>query len=391
VHALPPESVGGTEIHVRSLAEAQARNHDVLVFGPELRGMGGRSFLERTRFAPAERACGRKLAEFRPDVVHVHHLADMSAGILGIAADGGARVVLTIHDHALACPRGQRIRLDLDPCPVLDRDRCVKCVRPAWIEAARSPDRLRALLGLFRPGEGRRLFGIRDSHIFQNLDRVSVFIAPSRSAADLFAEFYPAAKHRLRVIPHGVSGPAAVPPPPPAREAGAPFVAGFFGSVLPSKGVGLLAAVAAHLGSEVRIELHGGGDGGLLEALHRQSGGRLRVAGPYQPEELSTRLAGVHAVLVPSLWPETFSIVVREAWAHRRPVLGSETGALIEAAGPARDRIGLVAPGDVNAWIAAVRRLATDRAWYAQLAGPHAPESFQAMLEATMACYTGGA
>jgi hypothetical protein len=29
-----------------------------------------------------------------------------------------------------------------------------------------------------------------------------------------------------------------------------------------------------------------------------------------------------------------------------------------------------------------------DQAWYAQLAGPHRPEPFDAMLDAIMACYT---
>jgi glycosyltransferase involved in cell wall biosynthesis len=402
VHQLPPESLGGTERHVLALAEAQRGRHDVAIFtrwraetlrlagdAPPVHGFsatGGTSFLERTDFAQAETAFGRVLA-LRPDVVHVHHLAGLSAGILGMAADAGARVVLTIHDHALACPRGQRIRLDLDPCPVLDRDRCVRCVRPAWIEAARSPDRLRALLGLFKPGEERRLFEVRDAHLHKNLDRVSAFIAPSRSAAELFVEFHPAARPRMHVIPHGLPREER-PAPPPVRGPQDPFVVGYFGAVIPSKGVGLLAEVARALrGERIRIVINGSGPESLVRRLVARGRGALEDAGPYQPEDLGERMRRVHAVAVPSLWPETFSIVVREAWQHGRPVLASATGALPEAAAGDPDRLWLLPPGEVGAWTDAVERLAKDAALFASLAGPHEPESFEAMLSGIEACY----
>jgi glycosyltransferase involved in cell wall biosynthesis len=100
-------------------------------------------------------------------------------------------------------------------------------------------------------------------------------------------------------------------------------------------------------------------------------------------------MSDVDAVLVPSLWAETFSIVTREAWAHGKPVLASAMGALVEAAGPAGDRVGLLPPGDVGAWAAAIRRLAREPAWHAQLAGPHQPEAFDTMLSSIEACYMG--
>jgi glycosyltransferase involved in cell wall biosynthesis len=296
-------------------------------------------------------------------------------------------VVLTIHDHALACPRGQRIRPDLDPCPVIDRDRCDRCVRPAWIEAVRGQNRVQALLGLLRPGEGRRLFAARDAHLARNLDRVAAFIAPSRSAAGLFAQFHPAAAARTCVIPHGFAAAERPADPPPSSR---PFVIGYFGALLPSKGIGLLADAARVLDpAEIRIAVNGGGPSDVVERLVRRSGARLEVRGPYRSDEIRARMGAVHAVAVPSLWPETFSIVVREAWTHRRPVLASETGALVEAAGPAGDRLALLPPGDLPAWTAAFRRLATDADWYARLAGPHAPEPFAPMLHAIMACYMG--
>jgi glycosyltransferase involved in cell wall biosynthesis len=150
----------------------------------------------------------------------------------------------------------------------------------------------------------------------------------------------------------------------------------------------LLADAARALTADgIAIVAHGPVSADVRERLGVRSGGSLSMPGVYRPEDLARRMAGVDLVLVPSLWPETFSIVVREAWAHGKPVLASETGALVEAAGPGRDRVRLLPPGDAAAWIAAIRRLAGDAAEKARLAGPHVPESFEAMLAATMACY----
>ena len=133
---------------------------------------------------------------------------------------------------------------------------------------------------------------------------------------------------RVRVI-RGTGADAAPRP-------GSPFTVGYFGAVIPSKGVFVLAEVAALLGddasrssstAQVRAR-----DDRRARAPEPRAPRRSPV--PTAPRICPHRMARVHAVAVPSLWPETFSIVVREAWAHRRPVLASATGALVEAAGP---------------------------------------------------------
>jgi glycosyltransferase involved in cell wall biosynthesis len=64
------------------------------------------------------------------------------------------------------------------------------------------------------------------------------------------------------------------------------------------------------------------------DALH---GVRLRIYGSYEPEDLPYLLQDVDCVIVPSQWPETFSLVTREALVRDIPVVLSRLGALPEA------------------------------------------------------------
>jgi glycosyltransferase involved in cell wall biosynthesis len=66
-------------------------------------------------------------------------------------------------------------------------------------------------------------------------------------------------------------------------------------------------------------------------------------------------LATADAVVVPSLWYETFSMLTREAFAMQVPVIASNHGALAEAVTHGVDGL-LIPPGDVAAWQDAMRR-----------------------------------
>lgn len=411
VHGFAEESPAGTELHVRALSRRQASaaggGHVAAVFartrvgdGADLslaelapdgpvrrfgflnRGRAGRSFLGRDDLPAAVRAFERVLGIFRPDVVHVHHLAGLSLGVLPAAKRSGAKLVLTVHDHALACPRGRRVRLDLASCPTLDRARCAACVRPALVEGLRAPS-LRSLIGMLTPGEGRRLFAVRDRFVREALASVDRFLAPSRSAAELFREFFdPGAA--LVVLPHG--SPDLVWAQPPLFPEGRPVVVGYFGDDHPTKGVQVLIEAVRRLESGVRLAWHGLGAGDAVRRAEESLPGRFEYAGPYAPEELSARMDAVDVVAIPSLFPETFSLTLREAWAHRKPAVVARVGALAEAAGD--DVRALTArPGDAEDFSRALDRLSSERELFQRLTGPFADEPRALALDRTTAGY----
>src|SRR4030095_10030833 len=70
-------------------------------------------------------------------------------------------------------------------------------------------------------------------------------------------------------------------------------------------------------------------------------------------------------LLAPSIWGEAYGRVVTEAQLSAIPVIASAKGGLPEAVGPGGL---LIAPeGPIEAWVAAIRRLWDDKAYYADL------------------------
>jgi glycosyltransferase involved in cell wall biosynthesis len=95
------------------------------------------------------------------------------------------------------------------------------------------------------------------------------------------------------------------------------------------------------------------------EELHCLTDGdpRIRFAGPYAQTELPAILNEIDVLLIPALWPETFSIVTREAVLAGLPVLASRMGGIPDAIEHNVNGI-LLPPGDVRAWAEAMGRVA---------------------------------
>jgi glycosyltransferase involved in cell wall biosynthesis len=110
------------------------------------------------------------------------------------------------------------------------------------------------------------------------------------------------------------------------------------GTIAPHKGphVVLDALQAAHL-PNVALHLFGPTHdfADYVDSLKQRAktiaGLNLTVYGKYEPAELEILLQDMDCVIAPSVWPETFCIVSREALARGIPALVSNLGALPEA------------------------------------------------------------
>jgi glycosyltransferase involved in cell wall biosynthesis len=151
VHDFLPDHVAGVEVYTDHVVRALAREHEVGLLYTESvphapnyalrRGHWGdvatwelvnnhvHAGLAETWSNPAveARMC-EVLDEFRPDVVHVQHLINLSLGVLSELDRRGVPVVMTLHEHWLACANGgQRFHRELGRCDVLDARRCAAC------------------------------------------------------------------------------------------------------------------------------------------------------------------------------------------------------------------------------------------------------------------------
>lgn len=173
----------------------------------------------------------------------------------------------------------------------------------------------------------------------------------------------------LRTIPQFGTSASLFTPSATAPER--PFTIGYFGRIVPEKGVQALLQAVAQLSGEWRLRLVGGGSArGEMEALAHSLGIGVQVTfvGQLPSTALPVEYHKIDALVLPSLtrrnWKEQFGRVLVEAMASGVPVIGSDSGAIPGVVGGAGR---LVPEGDVSALSSALCELRDDPALRAQL------------------------
>lgn len=277
-------------------------------------------FYHRVYDPRRNKAVKRFLQDQRPDVVHIHHSLWVGLEMITLIRQTlpQARILYTLHEYLPIChAQGQLYRYaESGICQDTRPDQCVGCY----------PDRTIDEFILRRRGF-RQAFALVDQ-----------FIAPSEYLRQRYIDWGLAAD-KITVIPNGhrrqrpegwdpVSSPDL-------------NVFGFFGQFVDAKGidVALRAArrVVERTGREVELRVFGGNKEyasaaylAKIEAVLDGAPEGLIVteAGPYSRDNVFDLMASVDWVVTPSIWPETFGLVVSEAWDARRPVLASRAGGL---------------------------------------------------------------
>ena len=395
-HRFLPRFLAGTEVYAGSLAESlKDRGHTVQVFTGDpsateastydWNGMvvhvvpwrAGRAadpistFLAGFLNPPVERRFEQVSSDFKPDIVHIHHLIGLSPRLPAIARAHGARVIVTLHDYWFKCSNTLLFRYSDELCPGPGLGyHCGGC---ALQRLGRKPNRPAMILAA-------PIFVLRTAVLRRVLSRVDCVIVPSQAAARVFAPDRLLAG-KLRVIPHGLS---TRQPAPPAAAPGAnrPPRYVYVGSVVRPKGVHVIVQAFANL-TDAGQELHVYGDLSVDAAYVDQLRKLVTRPGTFfhgalARSQVPQALGEADVVLVPSLWRETFSVIVDEAFEAGVPVL-------VSAGSAAAERVvagvnGLVAPaGDVEAWREQMQRVAAEPTLLARLrAGVRPPKTLMA-------------
>jgi glycosyltransferase involved in cell wall biosynthesis len=302
------------------------------------------------RRAEGYKALDQFIQWVRPDAIYAHHFLhfgiDWFERLKRVAPQ--LRIVLALHEFIAVCAAdGQMVtRKERRLCSSAAPVKCAKCIG----------DRL--------PDE----FSMRRSFFLEALEAVDRFTVPTAFVKERYAEWgLPADK----IVVLGNSEPE-VPAPRPVRLAydeRRPIVFGFFGQMLETKGIRLLIDALLAMTEEERagVEVRFFGSGLDLNRQEFQDefraaveqpalSGRVRLEGHYGAEDLDRLLEGVDCVIVPSLWWETFCLVISEAWVRLKPVIVANIGALRERVTHGRDGL-LFEAQSAHGLAAALRRM----------------------------------
>jgi glycosyltransferase involved in cell wall biosynthesis len=290
--------------------------------------------------APAARALAGLIAEWRPDIAHVHAPSRyLTPAVIAELARARVPAVMTLHDFKPWCTNRVLFALGA-PCQRCKGGHHWHAVQTGCVQHSRAKSLVAAIEAYEHDRRGA-------------YDSVRRFLAPSRFVREKVVELGADAA-RVQVLVHGLepSAPGAAPADLPAR------FALFAGRLSEEKGVRLLPALAAAI-APVPLLVAGGGP--LAAWLRAHAGANLRLLGHLASDALAAVRSRAAAVLVPSLFPETFGYAVAEAQLESRVVVASRIGALPELVRHETTGL-LVSPADEAAWTAAARRALEDPA-----------------------------
>lgn len=372
VHQYLPEQIGGTEFYTRALAGFQFEaGHAVSIFTPAettagwpepsleegvriyRHATGRRGSIERFRSTfrsqDIERAFKGVLDRERPDIVHIQHLMGLPVSLVDTLLEQGIPMVLTLHDYWYICANAQLLtNYDNTICAGPSRFlNCANCgltrvgIRGAAIMAPTVAP----------------IFALRNRRLSKVLNCASGLIAPTTFVRDMYGSLG-AETEKIRVISHGIELPGEYPSrrKPVKNELHASYIGGLSWQ----KGVHVLISAFNLLpfeGSSLTIWGDLGAYPRYVSEIRRlASHPGIEFAGRLTRRRFWSNLASSDVIAVPSLWYETASLIVQEAFAAGVPVVASRIGALEERVQDGVDGL-LFPPGDVNALADVLGRL----------------------------------
>jgi len=286
IHGYPPRYNAGSEVYSQTLCAELSRRHEVHVFTREENLFAGDGIVREAcdavfpdvklhivnaarvginyRSDTIDREIARVAQTVRPDVAHIGHLNHLSLGIVDALAELEIPVVYTLHDFWLMCLRGQFIQVataeDGEVWPLCDGQENNKCA-----------DRC---LRRFGCGDSAQVkhweqwVAGRMAAVGRLVERVDVFVAPSKNLARKFQEFFHLPPAKIKYLDYGFDRRRLAGVVPSIWEENSPLV--------------------IHEAQQARVPVITAGMGGMAEYVAHEVNGLLFA--PRNPADLAAQM-----------------------------------------------------------------------------------------------------
>ena len=249
------------------------------------------------------------IADFKPDVVHLNNIhSQISPIIAEIAHKKGIKVVWTLHDYKLLCPRYDCLRRGEDIC-----EECFSNKKRVLVNKCMKNSRIASFLAYQEAKKWTR----------NKLERITdLFICPSQFMANKLIQggFN---KNKIKVLCNFINVEKCK-----KEEYTKENYYCFIGRLSPEKGIKTLLEVACQLPYTLKII----GGGPLEEEIRQftQKKMQIELLGYKQWNEIKEIVGKARFSVIPSEWYENNPLSVIESQCLGTPVLGSMNGGIPE-------------------------------------------------------------
>lgn len=272
----------------------------------------------------------------QPDLIHFHCIQRLTASIVEVALKRNRPYVITVHDGWWISD--YQFLVDQDDILRLPSPDAYDVTLPQSISLTDSVARRQRLAGLMESA------------------------AQVISVSDAFADIYRRAGCRnVVVIPNGVS---KIEPAPKRKSLGGRLSLGHIGGRSAHKGAMLIEAVF-RMNDFNHLKL-------TMIDFSMQPGTRSEkvwgntpvvLCGAYSQDQVADLYASLDVLLAPSIWPESFGLVTREARSQGLWVVASDRGAVAEGVTPGENGF-IIDVADGRALTSVLKKLDADVARY---------------------------
>ncbi|MGO8949657.1 MAG: glycosyltransferase [Ktedonobacterales bacterium] len=399
------EFVGGTAYHIRDLIRELERDYVYYVISsvasnfpvttPEWGKIRVTCYIDGIvqTSVPLVDDYAAMLVELNPSVVHIHHLMYLPPSLVTALIEWHGQKIFTIHDFYGVCPQYYLLNYQQTYCGVPEPDECGRCAKKLL-------------------GTGYSTVAAQRRTFQRLVDSVSTVLAPSNAALAVFRKAISIPEVKARIIPHPIvaysydptakhlfaptpiaqpsilgqmmsdhSGPSTladnthngeepsvktmVEPAEEARAGSRSLLklkpsrlrVAFIGYDAPQKGSTLIQGIVDGCLDDPITFVSIGDIGKAAEGREN-----IVFTGRYSREEVTGLIKQyeVDAVIVPSLWPETYCYTLSEAWMAGVPAIVGPHGAQAERV--AETGAGFVVPDyRVQSFVDAVHKLMNDK------------------------------
>ena len=256
----------------------------------------------------------RVINTFKIDIIHVQHLIGHPLDVFDVAQKSNIPLFFTVHDFYTICPRINLLNENLEYCNQSNLGKCSTCLME-------TTDLPLNYITIWRNNL---------SDIFKKCDKI---IAPSSSAIKILNKYYPDIEKKCSVIGHGHNEEISSCKNNNVSRKEKIFHIAYIGVLALHKGSKVFYELAnlEELKGKVKWSIFGTSD--IKAEIGYNPDQNIHFYGKYDDFNHLRKLVHeeeVDLVILPAVWPETFSYTLSEAWALKLPVLVSNLGALGE-------------------------------------------------------------